>query len=266
MTTPSLMTNGALIVAAVLVGCGVGLSVWASLGVARNLLTSAVRMAIQLLLVGNVLLFVFTRSSVWLTVLVVACMFAAAAYEAGARQTIRLPTVWHFAIGTMATFTGTTVAVLTGLLTVLHPHPWYQARSAIPMVGLLLGNVMNATSLSMNALLSDVSRDRRAVEARISLGASRFGAMRGVMRQAIRTALLPTFNQMAAAGIITLPGIMTGQVLAGMNPIDAARYQIVLMSLIVSGNMIGATVAASLLTLRLTDARGRLRLDRLKSV
>ncbi|BAK86091.1 putative iron export permease protein FetB [Komagataeibacter europaeus] len=261
--TPIVLTTGDMLVAAALIAIGSALSFLLSLGLQRVLLVSAVRMAVQLALVGSVLLFVFGHASVWLTIGLLAFMFTAAAREAGSRQQVRLGLWWHFGIAGASTVTGTVIVVLIGLLTGLQPHPWYVARTAIPLTGLLLGNVMNATSLSMNTLLSAITRERQAIEARIILGATRAQAMNGLIRQAIRTALLPTPNQMAAAGIITMPGIMTGQILAGMNPLAASRYQVLLMSLIVSGNLIGATAAAYLAAWRLTDSRGRLRLERL---
>ncbi|GBQ27491.1 iron export ABC transporter permease subunit FetB [Gluconacetobacter azotocaptans] len=261
--TPILLNTGDMLMAAgLIVGCA-ALSLVLSLGIHRTLVVAAIRMAVQLVLTGSVLLFVFGRSSVWLTLLVLAFMFSAATFEVGSRQVARLTPAWHFGIGGFSTMTGTIIVVLVGLLTALQPHPWYQARTAIPMTGLLLGNVMNATSLSMNTLLSMVSRERAAIEARLILGATRAEAMNSLIRQSIRTALIPTLNQMAAAGVITLPGIMTGQILAGMDPFEASKYQIVLMSLIVSGNMIGATLSAVLTSARLSDARGRLRLDHL---
>ncbi|MCX2561165.1 ABC transporter permease [Acetobacter farinalis] len=261
--TPVLLDTGDMLLAGGLIfGC-VLLSVVLSLGIHRTLAISALRMAAQLLLTGSVLLFLFGHSSVWLTLLVIAFMLTAATIEVGSRQTSRLTRIWHFGIGGFSTAAGTILVALVGLFTALHPHPWYQARTAIPMTGLLLGNVMNATSLSMNTLLSAASRERTAIEARLVLGATRFEAMNSLVRQAIRTALIPTLNQMAAAGVITLPGIMTGQILAGMNPLEASKYQIVLMSLIVTGNMVGATLSAILVSARLCDARGRLRLDHL---
>lgn len=259
--TPVPLNAGDLILAGSLViGCAV-LSLILSLGIQRTLVVAAVRMVVQLVLTGAILLFVFNRSSLWITVLLLAFMLSAATFEAGSRQAIRLPPLWHFGIAGLSTMVGTACVVLVGMLTALQPHPWYQARIAIPMTGLLLGNVMNAVSLSMNTFLSLMSRERAAIEARLILGATRTEAMNGVIRQSIRTALIPTLNQMAAAGVVTLPGIMTGQILAGMNPLTASKYQIVLMSLIVSGNMIGATLAAMLTAARLSDARGRLRLD-----
>ncbi|GAN67782.1 ABC transporter permease [Acetobacter orleanensis] len=261
--TPTLLTSGDLLLAGgMLCGC-VALSLVLSLGIQKALVIAASRMVVQLVLAGSLLLLIFGRSSVWLTVAMLVFMLAAASYEVGTRQLVRLTPGWHFAIGGGSTVTGTVIVALIGLLTALQPHPWYQARIAIPMTGLLLGNVMNAVSLTMNTVLSTISRERSAIEARLTLGATRAEAMNFTIQQAIRTALIPTLNQMAAAGIITLPGIMTGQILAGMNPLEASKYQIVLMSLIVSGNMIGATLAAILTAARLSDTRGRLRMDHL---
>lgn len=257
------MTPGDMLLAGGMIFGSIILSLVFSLGIQKALFIAALRMVVQLVLAGSVLLLIFGRSSVWLTIAMLFFMFAAASYEVGTRQLVRLTPDWHFGIGGGSTIIGTVIVVLLGLLTALQPHPWYQARTAIPMTGLLLGNVMNAVSLTMNTLLSTISRERSAIEARLTLGATRTEAMNVSIRQAIRAALIPTLNQMAAAGIITLPGIMTGQILAGMNPMEASKYQIVLMSLIVSGNMIGATLAAVLTAVRLSDSRGRLRLDRL---
>ena len=101
------------------------------------------------------------------------------------------------------------------------------------------------------------------IEARLALGSSFHRAIMGLMRESIRRALLPTINQMSAAGVITLPGIMTGQILAGMDPMEAAKYQIVLMFLLAGGSGLAAVAVVYLAMMRLTDERQRLRLDRL---
>ncbi len=124
---------------------------------------------------------------------------------------------------------------------------------------------MNAASLALNQVFASVTRERAAIEARLALGADRHTALSGLIRRALYTGLIPTLNQMAAAGIITLPGIMTGQILAGMDPLDAARYQILLMFLLAGAGFIAALGAVYLSLWRLTDPRERLRLDRLRA-
>ena len=88
-------------------------------------------------------------------------------------------------------------------------------------------------------------------------------AMRGVMRDAIRAGLIPTINSMSAAGLVSLPGMMTGQILAGIAPVEAVKYQILIIFLIAGGTGLGTFVAVIFASRRLTDARQRLRLDRL---
>ncbi|MCB8874623.1 ABC transporter permease [Acidisoma silvae] len=241
------------------------LSLLLSLGIHRTLLWAAARMVVQLLLIGFVLRFVFSVGSPWLTALVALVMAGATTYEVGARQDRRLTAGWHYGVGGGATVISTLIIVVLALTTALRPHPWYDARHALPLTGIILGGVMNSVSLSLNSLFNGAVRERAAIEARLALGDSRYAALRDLAAQSIRTALIPTINQMMAAGLITLPGIMTGQLLAGMDPVSSAKYQILLMFLLVGGNCCGAFAAVFLVLQRLTDKRDRLRLDRLHS-
>jgi len=132
-------------------------------------------------------------------------------------------------------------------------------------VGILLGSVMNGVSVSLNAFNTSLVRERPAIEAQLALGASRYAALKPLQRSALRSGLIPIINQMSAAGIITLPGMMTGQILAGLAPFEAAKYQILILLLLCGGAGLGAMAATSLAVWRATDARDRLRLDRLES-
>ncbi len=262
--TPILLTAGDLMLASLLIVLGAMLSLTMSLGIHRALLWAAVRMVVQLLLVGLVLRTVFALSSPWLTLLVVAAMIVAAAREAGSRQERRFDTRWQMLIGLASVSMPTLIITVLALITALRPTPWYDARHAIPLAGIILGNAMNAASLTLHATLTTAWHQRQAIESRLALGDDRHTALRPILRQAVRSGLLPTINTMAAAGIITLPGIMTGQILAGMDAIDAARYQILLMFLLAGGSLLAVVLAGWLAVWRLTDERHRLRLDRLQ--
>lgn len=254
-----------LAIGATLVLLSAGLSLVLSLQLHRALLWAALRMVAQLLLVGFLLRIVFEVSNPWITLLAAAVMAAAASYEAGARQEHRLPAPWHYFTGGGATVFATLLITVLALITALRPHPWYNAREALPLTGIILGNVMNAVSLALNSFFNTVHRERAAIEARLALGDNRYLALHGISAQAIRTALIPTINVMSAAGLITMPGIMTGQLLAGMDPLGAAKYQILLMFLIVGGNCLGSFAAVYAAIHLLADQRDRLRLDRLRS-
>jgi putative ABC transport system permease protein len=129
---------------------------------------------------------------------------------------------------------------------------------------MVLGNTMTGISLGLDSLTSGVVRDRAAVEARLALGATRREAMLPVTRAALRAALMPIVNAMAATGIVSLPGMMTGQILAGADPAEAVKYQLLVMFLIAGGTGLGALAAVVGGVYRLTDERHRLRLDRLR--
>lgn len=262
---PITLSAGDLAIASSLIFLCAFLSLMMSLRIHRLLLWAAARMVVQLLLIGFVLRYVFSVGSPWLTGLVALVMAGATTYEVGARQERRLSTGWQYGVGGGATVLSTVIIVVLALTTALRPHPWYDARHALPLTGIILGGVMNSVSLSLNSLFNAAARERAAIEARLALGDGRYAALRDLAAQAIRTALIPTINQMMAAGLITLPGIMTGQLLAGMDPVSAAKYQILLMFLIVGGNCCGAFAAVFLVIQRLTDQRDRLRLDRLHS-
>jgi len=149
------------------------------------------------------------------------------------------------------------------LTTAVKADPWYDPRYALPLLGMILGNTMTGISLGLHTLTSGVVRERPAVEARLALGATRHQALLPVTRAALRSALMPIINSMAATGLVALPGMMTGQILAGAEPAQAVRYQLLIMFLIAGATGLGATSAVLAGVLRLTDRRDRLRLDRL---
>ncbi len=239
-------------------------SIALALRVHRPMLIATARMIGQLLLVGLILNKVLALSSGWLTALVVAVMLVAATQAVHARQRHGLAGRW--AIGASAAVVGTiTMGVtLLALATALRPDPWHDPRHLIPLTGIVLGAVMNAASLSLHDLFESLRRERASIEARLALGHSHRQAFSHVAQRAVMTGILPTLNQMTAAGIITLPGIMTGQILAGMEPLQAAKYQILLMLLLASGSALAAMAAVRLAIWRLSDTRARLRWDRLR--
>ena len=251
-----------LAIAAVLVLLNATLSLLLNLGIGRDLLVAAVRVVVQLLLVGLVLKTVFELASPLAVAAVVVAMLAAASYEIHSRQQRRLSGTWGFGIGA-GTAMLATLFVTTFGLAALRPDPWFDPQVLIPLVGIVLGNVMNGVSISLNAFNTGIVRERAAIEARLALGASRRSAFRPMQRSALRSGMIPVINQMSAAGIITLPGMMTGQILAGMPPFEAAQYQILVLLLLAGGAGLGAIGATWLAVRRVTDHRDRLRLDRL---
>ena len=252
-----------LAVAALLVLLNGALSLSLQLGLERQLLIATLRMIVQLALVGLVLKTLFALASPWWTGLAALAMVLFAGREILARQERRLTGLWAYGLGTGCMLMAACLVTVFALTTPVQPEPWYHPRYALPLLGMILGNTMTGISLGLHTLTTGLLRERAAVEARLTLGATRREAMLPVTRAALKSALMPIVNSMAATGLVSLPGMMTGQILAGVDPADAVKYQILIMFLIAGGTGFGATAAVLAGGLRLSDRRHRLRLDRL---
>lgn len=257
------LDNRDLALAALLVVLNGGLSIALHLGLERQLAIATVRMVVQLLLVGLVLQTLFSLVSPWWTGLAALAMLLFAGREILARQERRLKGLWAYGLGTGCMLVAASLVTLFALMVEVNADPWYHPRYALPLLGMVLGNTMTGIALGLHTLTNGLTRDRAAVEARLALGATRHEALLPVKRAALRTALMPIVNSMAATGLVSLPGMMTGQILAGADPVEAVKYQILIMFLIAGGTGLGAVAAVLAGAHRLTDARHRLRLDRL---
>ena len=253
-----------LALAALLLVAEAGLSLLLGLGLHRQIGVAAVRMVVQLLLVGYALRLVFALATPALILSVVVLMALVAAREVAARPQARLRRRGNLVVSLIVVGATTALTAVLALTTAIRPHPWWAPQYAIPLGGIILGSVLNAASLSLDHVLGTVARERAAVEAQLALGTPYAQATRALLQAATRQGVLPIVNQMSAAGVITLPGIMTGQILAGLDPVEAVKYQILLMFLLGGSSVLAAFGAAWLALRRLTDGRDRLRLDWLR--
>lgn len=251
--------------AALLIVLDAALSLLLGLGIHRPLAVAAARMVVQLLLVGHALRLLFALASPGLTLIAVALMALVAAREVAVRPQRRLTRAGNYAISLAAVVAATALTAVLALTTAIRPQPWWTPQYAIPLAGIILGSVLNSASLSLDHVLDAVGPRRAAIEAQLALGASYAEATRPLLRGAIRRGTLPIINQMSAAGLITLPGIMTGQILAGLDPVEAVKYQILLMFLLAGSSVLAGAIIAVLALRRLTDGRDRLRLDRVSN-
>jgi len=256
---------GDLMLAALLVLASSAASWALRLQVQQQVLIAAARMVVQLLLVGWVLRWVFQSASAGMTLLVVVFMIAAAAREVAVRPHQHLKRAGNYPIAGLVVASSSIATVVLALMTAVRPEPWYDARYAIPLMGIVLGAVLNSASLGLDSFFDGVQHGRAAIEAQLALGTGMREALAQHVRAAIRRGLVPIINQMSAAGLITLPGIMTGQILGGMDPVEAAKYQILLLFLLTGAGGLAAVASVFLAARALTDERERLRLDRLQS-
>jgi putative ABC transport system permease protein len=155
------------------------------------------------------------------------------------------------------------ITLLT-LFVIIQPDPWYKPQYAIPLLGMLLGNTMTGIAIGLDNLTRNARELREQIEERLILGQTWSQAIEDIRKDALRSGLIPIINAMAAAGVVSLPGMMTGQILAGSPPYEAAKYQLMIMYLITAGTAFGSLAAVWLGSRHLFDARHRLRLERLR--
>ncbi|MCB2263367.1 MAG: iron export ABC transporter permease subunit FetB [Candidatus Thiosymbion ectosymbiont of Robbea hypermnestra] len=234
------------------------------LGVERRVLVAAARSLVQLVLLGLVLDVLFElRSLPWIGALTLV-MLTVAGWEVMARQQRRYRGPWGIGIGTLSMFLSSFSVTLLALLVVIRVEPWYQPQYLIPLLGMLLGNTMSGIAIALDNLTRHAWVGRGRIEARLLLGADWDTVIADIRRDALRSGLIPIINAMATAGIVSLPGMMTGQILAGSPPLEAAKYQLLIMFLIAAGTGLGSVAAVWIGSRRLFDERQRLRLDRLR--
>ena len=235
------------------------LSLLLSLGLEWKILIFSCRMTAQLLLIGVVLRFLFADSSLVMVVLMAMIMLLAAGREVLARQNIRLKGVIGYVIGTGAMFISSFSVSLVALLIIIGVDPWYTPQYAIPLLGMLLGNTMTGVSLALDRMTDKFYKERFILEQRLLLGQTWQEASSDIRKESMRTGMVPIINSMAAAGLVSLPGMMTGQILGGTPPIEAVKYQILIMFLITAGTGFGVIGAIWMAGYHLFDKRHRLR-------
>jgi putative ABC transport system permease protein len=180
-----------------------------------NALYAIARMLMQLLLIGYFLSYIFESDSAGIVLLILAIMVFSSSWIAlGTIKQDRL-TLYKSACISIAAGGGLTLALITqGVLTL---DPWYAPQSMIPIAGMVFANAMNSVSLAAERLNAEIGRDVAYDDAR---------------KIALQSSLIPVINALFAVGLVSLPGMMTGQILSGVSPLIAARYQIMVMCMI----------------------------------
>lgn len=210
-----------------LMAIAIALSAWQRLGLEGNLLLASGRTLIQLAVVGYVLAAVFALDNPFLVLGVLAVMLVIATIVARNRISQKIPNLLPLVgacilLGTLSTLVYTNVLII-------QPEVWYQPRYLIPLAGIVLGNAMNAAAIAGERLVSTLNSSQIEIETHLSLGASPQQAVSRYRRDAIKAGMIAIVNSMMVVGLVTLPGVMTGQMLGGADPLQAAAYQILIM-------------------------------------
>lgn len=231
-------------VAAGLVVLAGATSVALGLRLERRLAMASVRTVVQLLIVGYILRWVFAIDHPLPLLAVVAVMLLAASRAAVSRPDRTFRGANWEAFITMSISATFTVLVVTQL--VIGVEPWYNPQYMIPLLGMILGNALNGISLCLDVFLERLSERRNVIEMELALGATRWEAARDHVADSVRRGMIPIINSMMVVGIVSLPGMMTGQILAGADPVNAVLYQIVVMFMIAAATSLGCILVAVL--------------------
>ncbi|HSW44048.1 MAG TPA: iron export ABC transporter permease subunit FetB [Phycisphaerae bacterium] len=253
-----------LLMATALVVAAGGISLLLRLGIERRLSVAAVRTVVQLLLIGYVLRWVFALNHPGLIAAVIAVMLLAASREGVRRPSRSFRGATGFALTTLTASALTITFIVTRLVIDVQPT-WHEPRYLIPLLGMVLGNQLTGVSLCTDKLLSILAERRHEIEMELACGATRWEAAREALRESVRTGMIPNINSMMVTGLVFLPGMMTGQILAGIDPVVAVRYQIMVMFMIAAATSLGCILMTLLTYRRMFNARHQLESDRIRS-
>ncbi len=230
-------------------------------GLEKELLLSASRMAVQLLLVGLYLTALFNLNNPFVNIGYIFLMTAVASFSVLRNSGMRLEMFRYMfpALLIAVTFTASYYMVL-----VFHPEPLYDARHLIPITGMILGNSMNRTIVTMERFYSSVRQNGDSYAAAVAMGASCREAAAPHLRVAYRAGLGPAIANMATMGLASLPGMMTGQILGGSSPFTAVKYQIAIILAIYLATDVAGLLSVTFSMKRGFDEFGFLRDDILK--
>ena len=211
----------------------------------KTLIIAAVRTVIQLSFIGLILAWIFAREQ-WYEVLIILTIMTLIASSAAKNRVKR--TYKGLLVDTLiAVSTSAVLVTVIAISLILQVQPWHTPQFIIPILGLILGNSLTAISLTSNQLIENLHGQQGRIEMMLSLSAKPFEAVHEQIRAAIINGMTPTLNSMLVVGIVSLPGMMTGQILAGADPTQAVRYQIVTMFLICVSSTLGCTISALLI-------------------
>jgi putative ABC transport system permease protein len=242
-STPVDIGLGNLLIAAALVGVTAALSAWQHLGLTKSVAIGAIRASVQLLIVAVVLEWIFAGDRLDIVLATLLLMVLVAGHTASAR--VAEPARRRRILGvicTLSIFIGSALTLAYVDLLVIPISPWWNARYLIPLFGMIVANAMNGAALAAERLRSEINGRRAEIEALLALGASASQAAETPVRLALTAAMIPAINALMVVGIVSLPGMMTGQILAGVDPTLAVRYQLVVVFMLTAATAITATL------------------------
>ncbi|HVE69307.1 MAG TPA: iron export ABC transporter permease subunit FetB [Solirubrobacteraceae bacterium] len=223
-----------------LVAVAIGVSLWERARLEGEIAAAAARAFVQLTAVGFVIDFIFERDDLAYVFGLVAVMVGVGTLTARHRARSVPGALWPL----LAALTLGAVSTL-GLIVALgvfEPEP----RFLVPVAGIVIGNAMTASAVALNRLGDEIRARSREIEATLALGATATEAARPLIRASLRTGLVPLIDQTKTTGLVAFPGIMVGSLLAGADPVDAVRLQLVILYALLGAVSLSALTAMAL--------------------
>jgi putative ABC transport system permease protein len=215
-----------------------GLSLALRLRLERSLLMASVRTIVQLALIGLVLEWIFEQTHWYWVILLATLMTIVAGVTAASRTQRRYQGMWLDSL--ISVWISSWLATAFTLQVIRHGEAaWLSPQYAIPLLGMVLGNALNGISVGLNTLTESFATRRAEIETQLALGATSYEAARPWIQNAVRSGMIPIINSMMVVGLVSLPGMMTGQLLSGVEPMEAVKYQMVIMFLIAAATAMG---------------------------
>lgn len=241
-----------------MIAIAIGISSVSKLGLEIPLAIATGRTVVQLLVVGYILAAVFALKNPILVIAVVLVMLTIATITARNRIGKKIPRLIPVVFGSM--FFSTALVLLYTTFVIVQPRIWYDPQYLIPLAGIVLGSAMNGAAIAGERLVSTISSSRLEIETHLSLGATPQQAVANYRKEAIRAGLIPILNQMMVVGVVTLPGIITGQLLSGVDPLNAASYQILILLMLALANLMTTVLMTQGITRQFFNAQAQLEL------
>ncbi len=229
-----------VLAALVLVAVAAGVSRWQGAGLEQDIGIAVARSFIQLTAIGYLIQIIFDEDSFALVLVLLTVMVVFGALTARQRAKTVPGALQPLMLG-LAAAAAITLGLVVGL-GIFDPTPRY----LVPVGGMVIGNAMTAAAVSLNRLGDDVHDQARQIEATLALGATSTQAVAPIVRRSLRSGMITLIDSTKTTGLIFFPGTMVGMLLAGANPTDAVRLQLILLYLLIGATSIAALMAVTL--------------------
>ncbi len=240
MTQPIDISFGEVAASLVLVAIAIVASRWRQADLEQDIAIAVARSFVQLTAIGLVINFIFDQDNAGFVIALLAVMVVFGALTAQGRAK-RVPNAFWPLLASLAAAAAATLGLVLGL-GIIEAEPRY----VVPVGGMVIGNAMTAAAVALNRLGEDVSDSAREIEATLALGATSTQAVAPLVRRSLRSGMIPLIDSTKTTGVIFFPGTMVGMLLAGADPIDAVRLQLILLYALLGSVAISALMATTL--------------------